>query len=538
MPKHLRLIAVFVAALILMTGCKPQSVDTTTEGASVQFSPDTQQSTDASTDPSPDMTEESSSSGDPSEADTSDEASPSGTEDPTDADSSAGTEGNTEKDSSADEPTTEESSSESESATEPTETTPEETTREVLEFTPVEETVTVTASVNVRDYYSMEGNIITVLHRGDTVTRIGYHEKWSKIIYNGEEYYMSSPYLTTETLPPETTTEAPTTTTAAEQTTAPPVTVTAPPYDTAYWSNLSNVSFFGRWFAKEFNGYTHFSTLNAGSEFSFQTNGASHVFVYMSGYGSGNFYFAYSVDGQTPVRQSVGDPVIPVGGAGTHTVRIIIDSIGENGGRWNEETVVGISGISTDSGSISPWQYSGSVIAFYGDSITEGIRTLSTSGHSYTNSYTWYCSQAMGAIPIVCGFPGSGITTTGVFNTCTNAINYYSSSRGADDHNPSIIVLSHGTNDIHTDSGNFSDAYNQVLDLLHTKYPNAKIACMIPVSQAHADDIRNCASGKDWCGVVETSDWSVSYTDGIHPDASSSYSMGSNLASALRALFG
>lgn len=419
--------------------------------------------------------------------------------------------------------------SSSEESTE--ETTPEETTRNFLTFVDVNETVYATDFVNVRADYSTDSEIVTVLGPQNAVTRTGYHEEWSRILYNNQEYYVSSKYVTT-TAP---TTEVTTVTSTVTEPTSP--TIIAPEFEVDFYLNLSNVIFSGRWFSKDISGNSY-ATVNAGSEFSFRTEGASYAFIYINGLGSGDFYYAYSVDGQTPVRQHISNRIVPLGGTGTHTVRIIIDSLGESGSRWNEDIAIGVRGVATDSGTISAWHHTSTAIAFYGDSITDGIRTLSASSHSYTNSYVWYCSEAMGMTPVVCGFPGSGVIATGTFNTCVNAVNYYSSSRASESFNPSIIVVNHGTNDVSYDSATFCEAYNATLEALHAQFPNAKIACMIPVSQTHADDIRNCAVGKDWCGVVETSDWSVSYTDGIHPDASCAYSMGTNLASALRTLFG
>ncbi|MBQ8814222.1 MAG: SGNH/GDSL hydrolase family protein [Lachnospiraceae bacterium] len=521
MPKQLRMIAAVIAALILITGCTPQPADTTTEESSIQFAPNVPQSTAASTDPSPDMTEDIPTEEDSTKADTI----------PTE-DSSTEPEGSSaESSSDVNESTGEESSSESDPMTDTTapsseETTPEETTREVLSFTPVEETVYATDFVNVRDDYSLDANIVTVLGPDNAVTRIGYHEEWSKIIHNGQECYVASAYLTTEAPPPPTT--------AAPEPTEPVVVI--PSYHTEFMNNLSNITFTGRWFTKDYSGYTHYTTLNAGSEISFQISGVDCISVYMSSLHGGDCYFAYCIDGLTPIRQSISQPYIYLGSSGTHTVRIIIDSIGDSGNRWDESVGIGIDGIAFNGGSLSSWKYSNTVIAFYGDSITEGIRTLSSSAHSYISSYTWSCSQALSALPIVCGFPGSGLTTAGTFNTCINAITNLSAGRGAAGFNPSVIVLSHGTNDVGADGATFSAAYNQVLDLLHSTYPNTKIACMIPVSQTHADDIRNCVAGKDWCVTIETNIWNVSYTDNIHPDATSSQNMGYQLSLALREL--
>ena len=516
MPKHFRVIAAFIAALILMTGCSNQPVaNQTTETSSVQFGPQTSQTAPEPTDPSPDMNETS----------VSDHTEASSAEAPSDAPTAEKT---TPEETAPEETTPEETTPEETTPEEttPEETTPEESSREIITFAPVEETVYATDFVNLRADYSLDSEILTLLGPGNAITRVGYHEEWSMIRFNGEICYISSNYVTTVAPP----TEAP------EPTEPAPPVIVIPDYHHQFMANLSNITFTGRWFTKDYNGYTHYTTLNAGSELSFQISGVDCISVYFSSIHGGDCTFSYSIDGLTPVKQPILQPYVYLGGFGTHTVRIMVDSIGDDGDRWGEGVGIGIDGIEFHGGVVSPWKYSNTLIAFYGDSITEGIRTLPYRGHSYVSSYTWSCSQALGALPIVCGFPGSGLTTTGTFNTCANAITNYSAHRGSENFSPAVVVLSHGTNDVNADSGAFSAAYNQVLDMLHAKFPNVKIACMIPVSQIHADDIRGCVAEKDWCVAIETDGWNISYTDNIHPDAASSQEMGHLLSLALQSL--
>lgn len=62
-----------------------------------------------------------------------------------------------------------------------------------------EETVYATASVNIRTRPNTDCNIITVLQKGSSITRIGEADGWSKVIYEGEERYIKSEYLAPET---------------------------------------------------------------------------------------------------------------------------------------------------------------------------------------------------------------------------------------------------------------------------------------------------------------------------------------------------
>lgn len=102
-----------------------------------------------------------------------------------------------------------ESESESESETEPESETEGETENEPT-VPPVDNTfvtrdetvyvVGVSTFLNVRSSNTTEdsNNIVGSLKEGDSVKRVGYNETWSKIIFDGKEYYASSKYLSTK----------------------------------------------------------------------------------------------------------------------------------------------------------------------------------------------------------------------------------------------------------------------------------------------------------------------------------------------------
>ena len=77
-----------------------------------------------------------------------------------------------------------------------------------------EETVYATENVNIRTEPNTDCDIITVLQKGSSITRIDEADGWSKVIYDGEERYITSEYLSLtlpEEKPAEVTTEEPTT---------------------------------------------------------------------------------------------------------------------------------------------------------------------------------------------------------------------------------------------------------------------------------------------------------------------------------------
>ena len=72
-----------------------------------------------------------------------------------------------------------------------------------MSFTSVNETVYATDSVNVRSSPSTSGTRIGSLSEGDSVTRTGIGDGWSRIKYEGQTAYVSSSYL--DTTKPKTT---------------------------------------------------------------------------------------------------------------------------------------------------------------------------------------------------------------------------------------------------------------------------------------------------------------------------------------------
>lgn len=77
-----------------------------------------------------------------------------------------------------------------------------------------EETVYATENVNIRTEPTTESEKVALLKKGESITRIGETDGWSKVIYEGKERYITSEYLATvppEEKPTEETTEEPTT---------------------------------------------------------------------------------------------------------------------------------------------------------------------------------------------------------------------------------------------------------------------------------------------------------------------------------------
>ena len=74
---------------------------------------------------------------------------------------------------------------------------PEETEPPVV-FAEADETVYVSERVNIRLEPSTKAEILRTMYVGEAVQRTGISDQWSRIRYNGEEYYVASEYLSAE----------------------------------------------------------------------------------------------------------------------------------------------------------------------------------------------------------------------------------------------------------------------------------------------------------------------------------------------------
>lgn len=115
-------------------------------------------------------------------------------------------ESESESDTSTEAPGTEtqapDSESESDTETDPVTESESETEPSVEDiFVDRDETVYVNGAdaLNVRANNKIDANnVVGTLKVGESVKRIAYNETWSKIIYNGKEYFASSKYLSTK----------------------------------------------------------------------------------------------------------------------------------------------------------------------------------------------------------------------------------------------------------------------------------------------------------------------------------------------------
>ena len=303
--------------------------------------------------------------------------------------------------------------------------------------------------------------------------------------------------------------------------------------------------YIGRWFDKEIGGISHKVTLTDGAYLCFLIEGAEAFDVNFTVITTGEEpYFAYSIDGESPVRQHITDSTVSLPDTGRHTVRIIADGMTEGEGKWEKEKGFALRSVTpSEGGTICGIRPTEKTVFFYGDSITEGIRALnmsaSSKGNSAVNAYSWQCAEALGVTPYLIGYGATGILSKGSFHTMQNTIDYLSEGRPVSDTvTPDVIIVNHGTNDGKYSAEVFGEALAQTLAHLREKYPDAPIVYLIPFCGIHEKTIQSVVESMDNAFVVDTAGWDIPCTDSLHPSAEGAEKAGKLLASALTDIFG
>lgn len=307
--------------------------------------------------------------------------------------------------------------------------------------------------------------------------------------------------------------------------------------------------FMGRWFEKEYDGVPHMVTLNTGSVVYFMVNGAQSVnldFTVTTVNDVDLPYFSYSIDGSTPVRQLITDGVVALPDMGYHIVRIITDGLTEGVGKWDYERGFALKSITvSEGGEMIGVKPADKTIFFFGDSITEGVASLSagykSENNSVTAAYSWLTAEMLHSVPYIVGYGASGIVKPGSFNNMENAVQYYSNNRPVNDGvQPDVIVINHGHNDSTADTAEFKETLLRTIALLRELYPNAEIVYVIPLNQAKSVAIKSCLYSlyDEQIHVVESANWAIDKTDSAHPSLEGATTVAENLSKKLVEIFG
>lgn len=302
-------------------------------------------------------------------------------------------------------------------------------------------------------------------------------------------------------------------------------------------------------------------TINAGAYFKTLFTSATCTLAFdMTGIASPVPQISYRIDGTgawitAPIAASVA-LTLPSGtsgyaNAGGHLLEVVVKSMTETQSRWSPQaTAVNLIGIVVDAGATltKPTALPLNAI-FYGDSITEGVRTLNSTATNDTDrndaAQGWACraAQILGAEVGIVGFGATGFINSGSGSVPALPTSYnllYSGVSRSFAVAPDFIVLMEGTND----GGDVTTPATTVLNGLIAATPaTTKIVVLRPFNgTGHASQLQAAiaaCTAPSRCAYVDTAGWfnTAHSADGLHPYGNANINrIGPLAADAIRSL--
>ncbi|CAM5554484.1 GDSL-type esterase/lipase family protein [Streptomyces aurantiogriseus] len=274
-------------------------------------------------------------------------------------------------------------------------------------------------------------------------------------------------------------------------------------------------------------------TVNSGSRLRFRfTGGTVHALFDVSSITvPAQIYL--SVDGGPKQRYAVdrSDISITTTGPGPHTAELSVKDVFSRANRWTpplETGVVltGLRGRVLDQPARHPTE-----LAFYGDSITQGVLALCDVNTSDcadgTAAYPTLVADALHASLTQVGFGRQGVIQTGNGGVPAAADAYgwnHAGSPARPDRHADVIVVNQGTNDTAYGSAEFRTAYRAYLARLRAAAPHARILALRPFDGSHATDIAAVVAelAEARTEFVDTTGWLSADGDfhgTVHPSA-------------------
>lgn len=270
-------------------------------------------------------------------------------------------------------------------------------------------------------------------------------------------------------------------------------------------------------------------TVNSGSRFSFTYAGARLQLLFDTDGLTVAPHLWITVDDGEPVLHVVEGPVIELSAPeGQHHVWVVVKDVNEHVNRWNPpfECAVVFAGLVLDTRSVLrlSGRPGGPRLEFYGDSITQGVRSLSSDpesdGADGTTSYAYLTARAFGATSYQVGFgsqgiskPGNGEVPGGVDSFGWN----FAGSPAERVEAPDVVVVNLGVNDPTLEVEEYAGYVRRV----RAAYPSTTIVALTPFNGKHSETIQAAVKTLDDPQVIciDSTGWITEddCTDQVHP---------------------
>ncbi|MFI7337562.1 GDSL-type esterase/lipase family protein [Streptomyces sp. NPDC050085] len=279
------------------------------------------------------------------------------------------------------------------------------------------------------------------------------------------------------------------------------------------------------------------TTVNSGSRLAFRVTGGTVRLLFDVSTVAVPAQLYVSVDGGEERLYAVDRDEVTViaAGPGPHTVRLSVKDVNSRAERWTPplRTGVALTGLRlADGARLLPQPPRKRMeLAFYGDSITQGVMALCDVNTSDcadgTAAYPTLVADALHARLTQVGFGRQGVLQTGNGGVPAAPDAYgsnYAGSPAAPDRTADAVVVNQGTNDAAFPAATFRAAYLTYLQQIRAAAPHARILALRPLNGEHATDIEAVVAqlADSRTEFVDTSGW-TSLADGdfngtVHPN--------------------
>ena len=216
---------------------------------------------------------------------------------------------------------------------------------------------------------------------------------------------------------------------------------------------------------------------------------------------------------------------------GRHTVRIIYKGGLEESNRWQIPLQAKVSFLGVDAEKLVDMpEDTRPTIEFVGDSITEGVlidadvhqkgyffRDLSQLNRTHQDdvcgTYAWLTAEGLNMRPIMMGYGAVGVTKGGCGRVPPAPKAYPYNYEGSPiTHTSDVIVINHGANDRRVTADKYLPKYEELLDVIRNKQPNATIISVSAFCGAFHTELGEFIDSynqKNGCNVhfVDTNGW-------------------------------
>lgn len=297
----------------------------------------------------------------------------------------------------------------------------------------------------------------------------------------------------------------------------------------------------GRWVVRKINNQPVLFTTNLGSTIKMVSKAAQEVQVTVLDNGSpqvASQFYAYRVDqgAWQRVAAAKGTWKISLPDCQSHLIEVMTAGNTDLDPVWTGQAGFAIVAITSKAGALHPAPLQ-PLVDFIGDSITAGCwvagRHASVDYRPESN-YVGIASDRLGIDSVRIAYSAGGVLrpATGGVPVASQFLPKIDRTVRWAANQPDIVVINIGVNDRRYPTDQFVPAYDHFISLVESIFPESLILIMVPFSQTFRTEIIRCAH-RHHLPVIDTMDWCISFTDGLHPDQIGAQTAGQQLAETL-----